>query len=65
MSSMFEYAGAFNQPLDGWDTSRVYRMEYMFQNAKAFNQKLDWNTSSLFTVFETENSKFQNLTNSK
>ena len=48
MEGMFEYAYAFNQPLDSWDTSAVTTMESMFYEAKAFNQPIgSWKISSL------------------
>ena len=41
MNSMFNYAEAFNQPLDKWDVSNVGDMYRMFFNAESFNQQLD------------------------
>ena len=37
----------FDQPLDGWDVSRVTNMNYMFRRALKFNQPLPWNVSRL------------------
>ena len=31
---------AFNQPIGGWDVSKVTNMSYMFYGASAFNQDL-------------------------
>ncbi|BDB66062.1 hypothetical protein Hc94105_0247 [Helicobacter cinaedi] len=48
MSSMFDGAKKFNQPLDSWNTSNVKNMKYMFYEATSFNQPLDsWNTSNV------------------
>ncbi|RDU55496.1 BspA family leucine-rich repeat surface protein [Helicobacter sp. MIT 00-7814] len=48
MSSMFENAEYFNQPLDNWDVSSVTDMNSMFMSAKSFNQPLNnWNVSSV------------------
>ena len=40
MSSMFDGAINFNQPLDSWDTSNVENMEYMFYGTESFNQDI-------------------------
>jgi len=37
----------FNEPLDGWDTSRATTMEGMFRKAEQFDQDLPWNTSNV------------------
>jgi len=48
MSSMFQSATAFNQPLNTWDTGSVTTMAYMFYSATSFDQPLNsWNTSSV------------------
>lgn len=48
---MFKNASSFNQPLDNWDTSKVYFMKEMFKSALMFNQSLDnWNISSLYPI---------------
>ena len=45
---MFDYATAFNQPLNNWDTSKVTNMRGMFYSARAFNQPLNnWDTSKV------------------
>ena len=39
---------AFNEPLAGWNTSSVIRMDWMFRSAFAYNQPLStWDTSSV------------------
>jgi len=40
MGSFFHLATAFNQPIGGWDVSKVEDMEYMFYAPAAFNQPL-------------------------
>jgi len=48
MASMFSGAVKFNQPLNGWNTTKVNNMSYMFYSATIFNQPLNgWNTSSV------------------
>jgi surface protein len=48
MTSMFDKAYVFNQPLNNWDVSSVIYMGSMFLDAKVFNQPLDkWNVSSV------------------
>ena len=48
MSSLFEEANQFNQPLNEWDVSKVTSMRNMFFNAKMFNQPLDkWDISKV------------------
>jgi len=45
MTSMFDNAIAFNQPLI-WDTRNVEHMSWMFVDAIAFNQLLYWNVNN-------------------
>ena len=48
VTSMFQNAVSFNQPLDHWDTSNITDMSYMFAGAKSFNQPIgNWNTSKV------------------
>lgn len=48
MELMFVGAYKFNQPVGGWDTSRVQLMNGMFNAAYEFNQPLNtWNTSNV------------------
>lgn len=48
MSSMFEIAVTFNQPLDNFDTSNVITMESMFNGAMTFNQDISaWDVSNV------------------
>ena len=42
MGSMFEFALAFNQPLDGWNVDEVTNMINMFLFASSFDQNLGW-----------------------
>ena len=48
MSEMFRGAYAFNQPIWGWDVSKVTTMRIMFYAARAFARWIgDWDTSSV------------------
>ena len=40
MTSMFNGASSFNQPLNKWDVSKVTGMGDMFSGATSFNQPL-------------------------
>lgn len=57
MTSMFQGATNFNQPIGNWNTSSVLIMNSMFKDATAFNQPIGtWNTSSvndMFAMFES------------
>jgi surface protein len=45
---MFFYAGAFNQPIGGWDVSKVQEMGSMFYEARSFNQPIGgWDVSKV------------------
>jgi hypothetical protein len=47
MAHIFNWATAYNQPLNNWDVSKVVHMNNAFQNAQNFNQPLDkWDTSA-------------------
>ena len=48
MSSMFQNATVFNQPISSWDTNRVTNMTSMFQGATAFSQPIgNWNVTNV------------------
>jgi surface protein len=49
MTSMFQNATAFNQPLS-WDTSSVTNMDSMFRLLPSFNQPLNFDTSSVTSM---------------
>lgn len=45
---MFRDATNFNQPIGGWDVSKVEYMKKMFADAEAFNQDISsWDTSGV------------------
>ena len=46
MTSMFNGASSFNQPLNNWDVSNVTDMHEMFCEAISFNQPLNNGTES-------------------
>ena len=51
MSQLFSNATAFNQSLDGWNTSSVTDMSFLFNGASAFNSSIgNWITSSVVTM---------------
>jgi len=48
MGYMFDGARAFNQPIGGWDVSKVQSMERMVSCASAFNQPIGgWDVSKV------------------
>jgi len=48
MVCMFTGAKAFNQPIGGWDVSKVQDMECTFSRAAAFNQPIGgWDVSKV------------------
>ena len=48
LDSLFYGAGAFNQPIESWDVSKVSKMQFMFSLAIAFNQNISsWNMSKV------------------
>jgi surface protein len=48
---MFQWAVSFNQPIGGWDVSRVVDMFFMFQNAGRFNQPIGgWDVSNVASM---------------
>jgi surface protein len=61
MTSMFQSAVSFNQPLNNWNTVVVTSMDLMFRGCTAFNNglasgvagTLTWNTSSVTTMAST------------
>ena len=41
----------FNQPVGGWNVSKVYNMGSMFVNNSSFDQPIeDWNVSSVTDI---------------
>jgi hypothetical protein len=51
MTSMFEGATSFNQPLSGRDTSNVVYMGRIFYNATSFDQDISsWNVSKVYNI---------------
>ncbi|GMH71295.1 hypothetical protein TrRE_jg1462, partial [Triparma retinervis] len=51
MERMFNGAKAFNQPIGGWNVSKVTTMKNMFSNAAAFDQDISgWDTSKCTTM---------------
>lgn len=65
MSSMFEGAESFNQPIGDWDVSNVRDMAWMFQYAESFNQDISkWDISSvrsMYSMFEGAKSFNQDI----
>ena len=51
MSSMFQNATAFNQPIGSWDVSNVITMGSMFNQASSYNQPIKtWNVSNVINM---------------
>ncbi|WAC13022.1 BspA family leucine-rich repeat surface protein [Dyadobacter pollutisoli] len=51
MSSIFQEATAFNQPVGTWNTGNVVDMSGMFLQAPAFNQPVgNWNTANVTSM---------------
>jgi surface protein len=65
MTSLFELATSFNQPLNTWNVGSVTTMQQMFFNASAFNQNIaTWNTASvtnMISMFASAISFNQNI----
>ena len=65
MSSMFEGAESFNQPIGDWNVSNVRDMAWMFQYAESFNQDISkWDISSvrsMYSMFEGAKSFNQDI----
>jgi surface protein len=55
MSEMFAGAESFNQPIGGWDVSKVENMSSMFRSAESFNQPIGgWvvsNVADMMSMF--------------
>ena len=66
MRGLFAGARAFNQPIGGWNTSKVTDMYMMFGSAYAFNQYIgDWDVSSVTNMggmFDGARDYDQNMT---
>ncbi len=62
MNNMFSGTGTvFNQPLNGWDVSKVTNMSGMFGSNTVFNQPIEgWNVSSVnyMSSMFSSNTKF-------
>jgi hypothetical protein len=59
MTSMFDNARAFDQPLI-WNTSNVENMSWMFFRAISFNQWLYWDVSKArvrYRMFDESNGR--------
>ena len=54
ISSMFEGATNFNNPINSWDVSNVTDITLTFADAISFNQPLNsWNTQNVYVMFAT------------
>tara|TARA_Y100000994_G_scaffold45842_2_gene36003 strand:+ start:12172 stop:23358 length:11187 start_codon:yes stop_codon:yes gene_type:complete len=48
MTSMFENASSYNQPISSWNVSKVTNMDSMFENASSFNKDISgWDVSAI------------------
>jgi surface protein len=65
MTSMFQGASVFNQPIGNWNVSKSINMSSMFTNATSFNQNIgSWNVSNVANMsgmFNTATSFNQNI----
>ena len=53
LEHMFYRAGAFNQDISGWDTSRITNMKETFRGASIFNQDISgWDVSNVTNMYE-------------
>jgi surface protein len=53
LTSVFNGASSFNQPINVWNTSNVTNMSNMFDGASSFNQNIGgWNTSNVTSMFD-------------
>ena len=51
LTSMFENAQSFNEPVNNWNVSNVVNLKSMFQGAVNFNQPLDnWDVSNVISL---------------